>query len=151
MLSIKNAKVNGNTYGGYAKKNAKYNKVIITGGDFGGSNYKIYGGYSETNGDASENIVNIEGGSRQELIDIYGGSSDSGKAINNTVNLSVDNLTLGRLYGGYVQNGNADKFSGNTLTLNGKNITANNMENFERLNFYIPVGFVPNTDKMCLL
>ncbi len=65
---------------------------------------------------------------------IYGGYTTTGNASSNTVNL-YGGTNLENLYGGYAPSGET---SGNVLNVYNKNISAQNIYNFDNLNFYIP-------------
>ncbi|MGB2553449.1 hypothetical protein ACPF04_09800, partial [Campylobacter sp. MOP51] len=154
-LYITGGKILAGAYGALADLDAKNNHVYITGGEFDNSHSTIYGGYSSNNGEASANSITIAGwesSNNSKNVDIVGGYSENGKAINNTVNLKADGIILGGIYGGEVPPGSMEEnLIGNTLNVRGKNITAATIENFEKLNFYIPVGFMPATDRMLTL
>ncbi|WP_172201591.1 autotransporter outer membrane beta-barrel domain-containing protein [Campylobacter sp. RM16188] len=154
-LYITGGKILAGAYGALADLDAKNNHVYITGGEFDNSRSTIYGGYSSNNGEASANSITITGwesSNNSKNVDIVGGFSENGKAINNTVNLKADGIILGGIYGGEVSPGSMEEnLIGNTLNIRGKNITAAAIENFEKLNFYIPVGFMPATDRMLTL
>ncbi|PPB54728.1 hypothetical protein [Campylobacter hyointestinalis] len=99
----------------------------------------VYGGYgSYTNSNSNSNTVNITGGTI--YYDVFGGYSDSGSAINNTINIS-GNPTFGVttiLYGGYIKTGTGDNFTSNTLNIRTKSIAVRGIGNFEFINFYLP-------------
>ena len=79
----------------------------------------------------SNNVVNIYS---SDSGTIYGGNTDTGDAKNNIVNL-YGGTNLENIYGGYAPSGST---SGNTLNVRAKGLTANNIYNFDNLNFYIP-------------
>lgn len=81
--------------------------------------------------DDSNNIVNVY---NSDSGNIYGGNTDTGNAQNNIINL-YGGTNLENIYGGYAPNGST---SGNTLNVRAKGLTANNIYNFDNLNFYIP-------------
>ena len=81
--------------------------------------------------DDSNNTVNITAETRGT---IYGGNTSTGSAANNIVNL-YGGTDLQKIYGGYAPSGET---SGNVLNVYNKNISAQNIYNFDNLNFYIP-------------
>ena len=56
-----------------------------------------------------------------------------------------------QIWGGFTGDATQDYFTGNTINIREKNIKARAVYNFEFLNFYIPAGFAPATDKMLTL
>lgn len=149
-------------YGGYSTKaDAAENSVDFSGGDVyfdviggesaagsalnnevtfkgdGSSAVKIYGGKSKYS--ALENTVTVAGGTVNSSI--YGGFSTDGAATGNTVNISgapVFNETNTVIYGGFSSAAGQDMWTGNTLNVYTKGLTAANVKNFENYNFYLP-------------
>lgn len=106
----------GHGYGGYTGNGtAEGNRVTIsdTGGDgYGGrveitivsgqpSGGNLYGGYSESGGDALNNTVTINNGNIYGSI--IGGRVLSGQASGNEVMVSADGLVQTAVYGGWVE------------------------------------------------
>ncbi|MBC3536698.1 autotransporter outer membrane beta-barrel domain-containing protein [Megasphaera hominis] len=88
-------------------------------------------------GPASDNIVNIYGGTITGTI--TGGQSDSGAADNNIVNIYGGTLDKSvSLYGGVSSTESKD----NTLNLYTKGNTVTNLGNFQTMNFYVPADAV---------
>ena len=81
---------------------------------------------------------------------MFVGKSRDGSAVNNIVNLNARGLDLSgiQIWGGSTSDATQDYFTGNTINIREKNIKARAIYNFEFLNFYIPAGFTPATDKM---
>lgn len=138
-------------YGGYSVSGggAGNNKVSISGGTFK-EGASICGGFSNLGGDATGNEVTISGGAFQGESKIYGGFVPSANkaATNNIVNLSASGLNLSSVS---IFGGNKDVFTGNTLNVRGKNITAKSIANFEYLNFYMPQDITANDTMLNLL
>ena len=109
------------------------NWVTITGGTV---NANIYGGYNAGNGPTAGNIVNISGGSITG--NIYGGRSSTGTATSNIVTIggsaSLQNPNLYGVYGGWVNSGGGDAFTGNTLNKNSA-AAVGAVSNFQFVNF----------------
>ncbi|MBR4151342.1 MAG: hypothetical protein IKT98_00100 [Selenomonadaceae bacterium] len=102
----------------------KINSGTITDGVIGGFSYDK---------EVSGNTITINGGTISG--NIYAGKSYSGNVLNNIINIYGNpKLSSANLYG-YSGSG---EHSGNTLNVYSKNITANNIYNFDTLNFYIP-------------
>jgi len=138
-------------YGGVSNEGeAKANKVTINGGTF--QEPKIIAGES-TKGSAASNTLNLNGGSFEGPADMFAGKSRDGSTVNNIVNLNARGLDLSgiKIWGGFTSDTAQDYFTGNTINVREKNIKASAIYNFEFLNFYIPVGFAPATDKMLTL
>ncbi|MCZ6157003.1 autotransporter outer membrane beta-barrel domain-containing protein, partial [Campylobacter ureolyticus] len=87
--------------------------------------------------------------------DVYGGYSNEGDAINNTINLfhnsGRDINTLGKhflvkgiIYGGLSGDKSKDSISGNTLNVTGKDLIAGNIKNFNEVNFNLPKDIKTN-------
>jgi hypothetical protein len=129
----------GMVYGGYVRDSgdATDNTVTVTDSTLN----DVYGGYSGT-GDASDNTVTI---SASTTDDIYGGYTVSGDATDNTVTLD-GTVDVGDLFGGYTT-GSGDVVTGNTLNVTGLNSTADSIQNFDSINFYVPAG-TSNGDTM---
>ena len=119
-------------YGGNSSRSAYNNIVNISGNaDVTGG---VSGGSSSSN--ANNNIVNISGGiigEANNIVDVYGGRSDNGKAYDNTVYISgsanIENANLFG-YGGYGTNA-----TGNTLTIDGWSGSTNSVKNFNDIAF----------------
>ncbi len=129
---------NAEVIGGYTQAgDATGNTVAISGGTNIGN---VYGGISFDGGAASNNEVIISGGHFTHFI--VGGHAQinglgvSGDATNNTITLT-GNPTLDdvRIYGGGGL-GN-DRFTGNTLNINGFSGKVGNVRDFENYNFLI--------------
>lgn len=140
---IKGSHIDGDVLGGKSLAgNAIDNRVMIENSHIHG---KVFGGVSQS-GIAINNSVTISGG--QIYSDVFGGFSETGSATNNTVTISNSSQVptfsdMGILYGGYVKSptSGSDARSGNTLNLHTTGVKLNNIQNFERLNFYLQ----PNT------
>ena len=122
-------------YGGHnfnGSKDVTDNTVSISGGNIRAT---IYGGGS-TGGVAEHNAVTI-GGTANFLdpSDIYGGYSTRGSAVNNTVTIDgTANLNNSNIFGGFVNSGGGDAFTGNALQLNTP-VSINSVRNFETVQF----------------
>ena len=152
----------GLAYGGYSRAgNANYNTVNVTGGNIS-SRMVIVGGFAAA-GDASGNTVIIKGGSGTGEVYLSGGvtKSSDGNATGNKIAVYVPaNLT--DVYGGLYLTGNdtdgfeynitnsGDLFTGNELYLASSGITANNIYNFETLNFYLPSSYLSGSTILTL-
>ena len=115
-------------YGGYSvNSSAKNNSMIIYGGIFNcTSEGSIYGGSSGENGDATGNIVTINGGTFNENTYIYGGCGNSatGTASNNIVTIKGGTFNGAYIYGGGsgvtgTTGTDAGTTLNNTVTING--------------------------------
>lgn len=156
-VNISDGSVRSNVYGGNSSRSAYNNIVNINGGNVtgevrggdslsgqaydntvninGGSvTDNVFGGWSSSN--ANNNIVNISGGiigEANNIVDVYGGRSDNGKAYDNTVYISgsanIENANLFG-YGGYGTNA-----TGNTLTIDGWSGKTNTVQNFNDIAF----------------
>ena len=137
-----------NVYGGKTGSNgAIKNSVSISSADISGD---VYGGYMGWNmGDASDNSVTLQDTSVGG--DVYGGYNESfvGDTTGNVVNLKNNVVVSGNIIGGRGEGG-TNFFSGNTLNLYGKNITAKGVSNFEYLNFYLPKEIAANDTVLSL-
>ena len=111
----------GQSHGG----TADYNTLNIDSGSINGTSF---GGHSDS-GTASGNVVNLSGGTMR---DVYGGQVDDGTASNNIVNFSGGTVN-GTLYGGV-----AATSTGNTLNVLASGLAAQNIENFQKVSFYVP-------------
>ena len=165
FVDINGGEVGGATYGGYTSSagKAEKNEVTITNGtannvyggfsDYGsaegnkvfvkgGTAQTVYGGKTAHNGNVTNNIVEVTGGTVHQSIyggdasdgsgkaewntvtltsgtaggDIYGGLASSGDATKNTVNINGGDLNDHDVYGGWTTSGNA---TGNTVTIKG--------------------------------
>lgn len=135
---------------GLSLLDATNNTITINGGIF--KEPQIIAGES-TKGSAAGNTLNLNGGTFEGPADMFTGKSRDGSAVNNIVNLNARGLDLSgiQIWGGSTSDATQDYFTGNTINIREKNIKARAIYNFEFLNFYIPVGFVPATDKMLAL
>jgi hypothetical protein len=123
-------------YGGYGGNQVINNTVEIKDSNFIGAN--IAGGYvNGSNGEASGNIVSIEG----VVINgnIYGGyastNAPNATVANNTINISgSSDLSNANIFGGYAEN--SGTISGNTLNLS-TNIVVLSAAGFDNYNFTI--------------
>ncbi|MBC2882027.1 hypothetical protein H7R39_01835 [Campylobacter sp. Marseille-Q3452] len=106
-----------------------------------------------TKGSAAGNTLNLNGGTFEGPADMFAGKSRDGSTANNIVNLNARGLDLSgiQIWGGFTSDATQDYFTSNTINVREKNIKASAIYNFEFLNFYIPVGFAPATDKMLAL
>jgi hypothetical protein len=113
----------------------------------GGSISSIVGGYASANvlpgtHTASGNAVNISGGT--VFNEVFGGYVSApngyGLATNNIVTISGSpDLTTAYLYGGYLSiTTSGEAFTGNTLNVETSGLTAQEIRNFQYLNFYLP-------------
>ena len=112
------------------------------GSDDSGGGSDDSGGGSSDPIDDSNNTVNLNDGTTSN---IYGGNTDSGNAQNNTVNFYSG--TYSNIYGGYAPSGST---SGNVLNVYNKNLSAQNVYNFDTMNFYIQ-NDVSNGDTLLTL
>lgn len=125
-LTIDGATITRNAIAGQSNGGtADYNTLNI---DSGSINSTSFGGYSD-GGTASGNVVNLSGGT---VRDVYGGQVDNGTASNNIVNFSGGTVN-GTLYGGV-----AATSTGNTLNVLASGLAAQNIENFQKVSFYVP-------------
>ncbi|MCL2075117.1 MAG: autotransporter domain-containing protein [Betaproteobacteria bacterium] len=123
---------NSTIYGGQNINNGAVseNSVVILGGSVGAT---IYGGHSSGGSAVTGNTVSISGGSVTG--DIYGGYSNRGSATGNIVTVDgAASLTNANLFGGFVNSGSGDAFTGNTLNKNSA-ATVNTARNFAVVNF----------------
>ena len=160
-LNLESGTYSDEVYGGYSDSgNATNNTVNVDSGEY---SQNIYGGYSNS-GAASSNTINLSGGTLTgNIVGGYGTQAD-----NNVINLySGVNLRNARLYGGRVTSSLVSSYdvddlvssfdaedvttgTGNTLNIYSKDNVAENIGNFNALNFYIPTN-VSNGDTMLTL
>ncbi len=120
-------KVGGDVYGGYSWSGSgevSNNTVTITGGGKVGGD--VYGGRSNGSGEVSNNTVTITGGEvtgdifgDSVFTGVYGGLSNGGAAIGNTVTINggdVDGVVCGGLGLEGAATGNTVKISGGSVT-----------------------------------
>ncbi|OCR87408.1 hypothetical protein CFT12S00416_08525 [Campylobacter fetus subsp. testudinum] len=123
-----------NIYGSYSGlSSSNLNTINISGGII---NENVYGGSSRL-GSSNLNTINISGGT---ILNVIGGSSSSsGSATNNTINISGNPMFRANtiIVGGYKDMGNGDVTTGNTLNIKTSNLEANDIANFEFINFYL--------------
>lgn len=169
--------INGGTFGswvegGWATKgNANYNTVVINGGTFnyiidggytgtGDANYNtvtindgiinhsVFGGYVASSGEAIGNVINIHGGTfgdESKKVLIYSGTGTTVK--DNVVNIYDNpNLTNASIYA--ARGGNS---SGNSINFYTKDIVAQDIGGFEKLNFYLPANTVNGNTVLTLM
>ena len=146
FVDIEGGEVGGATYGGYTSSagKAEQNEVTITNGtannvyggfsDYGsaegnkvfvkgGTAQTVYGGKTAHDGNVTNNIVEVTGGTVNQSI--YGGDANdgSGKAEGNTVTLTSGTVG-GDIYGGLASSGDATK---NTVNINGGDVNNHNV------------------------
>lgn len=118
----------GTVTGGSSSTTSAYNTVNIKGGTVTGP---VTGGACEV---AENNVVNIEGGTLSGYV--YGGQGTV-RSDNNTINIyNSPDISAATLVGGDTSNGATA--SGNTLNIYTKDLTAQNIVNFDNVNFYLP-------------
>ena len=152
----------GLAYGGYSRTgNANYNTVNVTGGSIS-SEMVIVGGFA-TAGNALGNNIIIKGGSGNGDVYLTGGAtkSSTGNATGNKISIYVP-ARLKDVYGGlyltgdytdgfeYNTTNSGDLLTGNELYLASSGITANNISNFETLNFYLPSTYQSGSTMLTL-
>ena len=139
-VSITGGEINSYIYGGYSGSgSANKNEVSITGGKLSSGSF-IYGGYSYS-GNASNNTVTIsKAADTSEKPSVCGGYSYQGQANDNTVNL-LTKVTLSSLRGG---GSSSDSGQGNTLNVAAKGSSADTLNQFQNLNFYLPTDITPS-------
>ena len=127
------------------------NKLILNGGQNYASR-KIYGGYTQSQtGDSTNNEVELRSfpsGTLTNHSDIYGGWSEQGDAINNTITLNgtgdisttYDPYNYANLHGGGGSNTSKDHKTGNTLKVIAKDNGINSFDNFEKMEFGLNSG-----------
>ena len=139
-VNIDSGTFNGFVHGGYSDYgggSAINNTLNINGGIF---NSDVIGGYSYQDGDSTGNTVNIKGGNFTSYI--YGGwtTNNTGNATGNTVKIEGNpDLFFSTLRGGRVVNGTS---SGNILEIHTTGLTAQNISDFQIINFYLPESTV---------
>ncbi|MBP3224652.1 MAG: hypothetical protein J6M14_05015, partial [Campylobacter sp.] len=146
-VTISDGTVNANVFGGYSYNGlATGNTVTISGGTVSGS---VYGGRSVTADAATNNTVIISGGSIEG--DVIGGYANSTypysnfEATGNTVTYTGGTIN-GKIRVGYSGYTGADMLTGNTLNIGiadkkiSNTLNAENIYNFENLNFYLASG-----------
>ncbi|MBQ7271091.1 MAG: autotransporter outer membrane beta-barrel domain-containing protein, partial [Campylobacter sp.] len=160
-VTMLSGSINGSVYGGYTSNgNAKENSITISGGSVKSD---VAGGYSYTSGNATGNSVTISDGSING--DVHGGYSFSGNATGNSVTISGGSID-GDICGGYstysrsttgnkvyytggkiskniLGGNNSNDISGNELFIGTAQapaigLSAENVYNFETMNFYLP-------------
>ena len=148
MVDITSSNIGGEIYGGSSEdKNANENKVSLKISSVG---YSVAGGSAKY--EANKNTLDIT--SSNIGGDVYGGYSNEGDAINNTVNLFHNSgrnvnilgqhfLVKGIIHGGF-SDGNKEAISGNTLNVTGKDLIAGNIKNFDEVNFNLPKDIKTN-------
>lgn len=131
-----------NAYGGVSNSegNADLNKIYMKGGTV----TSVNGGYT-ANGDATGNTVNITGGSITG--NVAGGNintSSNCKATGNTISISGSpDLSGATLYGGYGTGTGSDIRTGNTLDIKASGLSAQNVKNFDTMNFTVSSDVKP--------
>ena len=114
-MTISGGRVTGGFFGGYGKTSADYNSVTITGGTIDTNAYGfVAAGYA---------------------------TAAAGSASHNTITYSGGSID-GLLYGGFVGGGGTS--TDNTLNIEGKDLSADNIGYFQNLNFLIPAAAVNN-------
>lgn len=148
MVDITSSNIAGEIYGGNSEdKNANKNKVSLKISSVASS---VAGGSAKY--EANNNILDIT--SSNIGGDVYGGYSNEGDAIHNTVNLfhnSGRDITLGKhflvkgiIHGGLSDGNNKDAITDNTLNVTGKDLIAGNIKNFDEVNFNLPKDIKTN-------
>ena len=141
IVNISDGTFQKRVYGGYSDKSGTVtgNKVTITGGTFQDLVYGGAGGDTSGTGTftVNNNTVTIAGGTFQK--NIYGAYSwkPDGTTENNTVNLGDDThtdlsgttLSASNIYGGNMA------ATGNTLSIDAKNVAAKSVNKFENYKF----------------
>lgn len=129
--------------GGWGFNGANANEITILG-NIKQINKDIYGGQSD-NGDANYNKITIEGDITindfdDNLVREYNGRIVGGygnkQTRNNVINLNKSGLNLKSIE----ISGGSKEYVGNILNVRGKNIALKNISNFEKINFYLPIG-----------
>ncbi|MDR1227499.1 MAG: autotransporter domain-containing protein [Azoarcus sp.] len=134
----------GSAHSGFGTGTATASGNVVTINDGASVNSLVTGGNASANSSygsaiASNNRVIINGGTVNA--DVIGGyaSGANGSAIDNTVTVKSSTGAAGTLKGGDLGLfTTGDAFSGNTLNLHSPGLTVVVMENFEKLNFYLP-------------
>ncbi|MCF0246998.1 MAG: hypothetical protein HUJ86_00140, partial [Synergistes sp.] len=112
VVKITGGSVDGDVYGGDARKSGSNNSVSITNASIGES---VYGGYGS--GSASNNTVNITGASIDGSV--YGGEAGKGASSKNIVTIT-DSTVKEVITGGYSDYSNV---TSNEVKISGGNIT----------------------------
>jgi hypothetical protein len=140
---IKGGKL-GYVYGAYhgtlggASANASNNTVTLIDGEVN----LIWGGNADsaTSATASDNVVDIQGGTVSDAV--YGGEANSdgtANAENNTVRISgTPNLSTARIYGGFAFGVGTLTSSNNLLQLATTGLTVWNVDHFQKLEIQWP-------------
>ncbi|MBR2214776.1 MAG: autotransporter outer membrane beta-barrel domain-containing protein [Selenomonadaceae bacterium] len=145
----------GNVFGGIisgawvtSDTEATGNETNISGGAI--DNATIAGAYfAGAAGVASGNTVNISGSPTISNSSIYGGWSPYGSATNNTINIyDSPDLSSSTLYAGMASTDDAS--SGNTLNIHTSGLTAQNIDGFENLNFFLPSNMTADSTVLTL-
>ena len=126
--------------------NAAGHKLILDNVDILG--YVTGGWAMGATGDATNNTVELKGNARVNSTTgyaLFGGRSDHGKAINNTVilNGTLSGAGYTNLYGGWSGKTGAtaaDNTAGNTLQVKTKDNVAHSINNFEKMSFVLGSG-----------
>jgi len=110
-----------------------------------GANIHACGGYTMGAGTVSYNELEIMNGAyllNGNYRFFYGGFSEQGKAINNTVTLNGAGQLIysNYVYGGFSNNPSADVMSGNTLNVISKDNLVYKIKNFEKIKFQLGTG-----------
>jgi len=155
-VTIASSSIANNIYGGYADESsadnparASNNTVTITSSS---TVNNVYGGYTYIgypyvtngyNGTANNNSVTIV--SSTVTGNVYGGRvvdanvSRADTATGNRVTIGGTTVLSGSiLYGGYIDGGSGDAWTGNTLNVKNSGMSVKGIYNFENLNFYLP-------------
>lgn len=145
------AKVTRNVYGGSSLTEAgagtaTENQVNIEGGSIGKN---IYGGETKGTGDASENVVTISGGTVNA--DVYGGYAAAGNATGNSVNLKGGTFAATTLYGGWVNDTGTGQSTDNTLNVYAKGLTVANIDDFQNVNFLVPADMTTDDTMLTVM
>ena len=123
------------------------NKLIVDNVDIVG--YVAGGWAMGATGDATNNTVELKGNARVNSTvygyGVFGGRSEHGKAINNTVilNGTLSGTTYTNLYGGWSGKTGAtaaDNTAGNTLQVKTKDNVVYSINNFEKMSFVLGNG-----------
>ena len=136
--AITNASDNGNVHD---------NTLTVSSVDFAGMNF--YGGYTFGTGNAADNKIVLSNiGVLSNHVQLYGGWSEQGNAINNTITLNGTGDTpttyapynYANLHGGGGSNTSKDHKTGNTLKVIAKDNGINSFDNFEKMEFGLNSG-----------
>ena len=137
--AITNASDNGNVHD---------NTLTVSLVDFAGMNF--YGGYTFGTGNAADNKIVLSniGQVLSNHAQLYGGWSEQGNAINNTIVLNGTGYGSGayqaynyaNLHGGGGSNTSKDHKTGNTLKVIAKDNGINSFDNFEKMEFGLNSG-----------